>query len=29
VNALNRLLIRRETTEIGYDTKTVRYTDAN
>ena len=28
VNALNRLLIRRETTEVGYDTKTVSYKDA-
>ncbi len=28
VNALNRLLIRRETTDVGYDTKTVSYKDA-
>ncbi len=28
VNALNRLIIRRETTDVGYDTKTVSYKDA-
>ncbi len=28
VNALNRLLVRRETSKVGYDTKTVSYKDA-
>jgi 2-isopropylmalate synthase len=29
VNALNRLIIRRETSDVGYDTKTVSYKDAH
>ena len=29
VNALNRLIVRRETTQVGYDTKTVSYKDAD
>ena len=29
VSALNRLLVRRETTEVGYDTKGVSYKDVS